>query len=276
MSAQRRAFTLIELLVSIAIIAILIALLMPGVQSAREAARRIDCTNRLKQWGLALHNYHDTHRILPPGSISRGPSLAPLSGWGWQALALPQVEQGPLYAQCDFSLHNAHGSNRALIRLGIPHTHCPSDIADDTFEVNLPGHPPILVATGSYVGSGDILSGLSDTRLSKVTDGLSQTLLLGERNVHAPVNGTIPFMSSWCGVISEQDVSISSSSPYVYAAYSRPINSSATSPMVFSSRHPGGANFTWGDGAVRFVADTIDAHVFEALGTPNGGETVSY
>ncbi len=273
---KRLAFTLIELLVTISIIGILIALLLPAVQSARESARRVDCTNRLKQWGLALHNYHDTHSILPPGSISRGPASAPLSGWGWQAMILPQIEQSALYGRCNFSLHTAHGGNRALIGNPIPFSRCPSDSTEESFEVDLPGHALLTAASGNYVGSGHVLSGLSDTKFSKVTDGLSQTLLVGERNVHPPINDTVPFMSSWCGILSEQDVYISSSSPYVHAGHSRPINSSTTSPMVFSSRHIGGANFTFGDGAVRFISQLIDVYVFEALGTPAGGETVSF
>ena len=104
MTFKKRGFTLIELLVTISIFAILMALLLPAVQSAREAARRSDCQSRLKQWGLALHNYHDLHQILPPGSITVGPAFLPFSGWGWQALTLPQVEQSSLYGQIDFSV----------------------------------------------------------------------------------------------------------------------------------------------------------------------------
>jgi prepilin-type N-terminal cleavage/methylation domain-containing protein/prepilin-type processing-associated H-X9-DG protein len=273
---NRRGFTLIELLVSIAVLSILIALLLPGVQSAREAARRSDCQNRLKQWGLALHNYHETHQILPPGSISVGPAFTPFSGWGWQALSLPQMEQASLYQECDFSLQTARGSNRNLIDTLVPSTRCPSDIGDDVYDIELPGYPNVRVATGNYVGSGAVLSSLSNTRFSHVTDGLSQTLLLGERNIHPAISGTVPFMSSWCGIISERDVFVSNSTPYVFATHTRPINSSSTSPHCFSSRHPGGAQFAFGDGGVRFIADTIDAYVFEALGSPNGGESVSY
>jgi prepilin-type N-terminal cleavage/methylation domain-containing protein len=276
MSSRKPGFTLIELLVSISILSILIALLLPAVQSAREAARRSDCQSRLKQWGLALHNYHDLHGILPPGSVSVGPAFAPLSGWGWQALALPQIEQSTLYLQCDFSVHNARGSNRGVIERTIPIARCPSDTGDDIYELKLPGYPDVRVATGNYVGSGEVLHGLSNTRFAHVTDGLSQTLLLGERNIHPGTDGTVPFTSSWCGIISERDITISNSSPFVYAVRTRPINSSSTSPMVFSSRHVGGAQFAFGDGGVRFVSNSIDGDVLEALGTPNGGESVTY
>lgn len=273
---KKHGFTLIELLVSISILSILIALLLPAVQQAREAARRSDCQSRLKQWGLALHNYHDLHRVLPPGSISAGSAFIPFSGWGWQALTLPQIEQSSLYGQCDFSVHTARGGNRAVIDRTIPLGRCPSDVGDDVYEIQLPGHPDVRVATGNYVGSGGVLSNLSNTRFAHVTDGLSQTLLLGERNIHPALNGTVPFMSSWCGIISEQDVTVGNSSPYVFAVQTRPINGSSTSPMFFSSRHVGGAQFAFGDGGVRFLSNSIDGGVLEALGTPSGGESVSY
>ena len=104
-----RAFTLIELLVVIAIIAVLIALLLPAVQAAREAARRSQCLNNLKQIGLAMHNYHGTHDTFPPGYISNtqgnqptGQEIGP--GWGWGAMLLDNLEQGPLYNSVNFSL----------------------------------------------------------------------------------------------------------------------------------------------------------------------------
>src|SRR6202035_4809089 len=99
MENRRRGFTLIELLVVIAIIAVLIALLLPAVQAAREAGRRMQCVNNLKQIGLALHNYHDAVGAFPPGFLSvpgpDGDNSGP--GWGWASLALPQLEQGPVY-----------------------------------------------------------------------------------------------------------------------------------------------------------------------------------
>jgi prepilin-type N-terminal cleavage/methylation domain-containing protein len=93
--SRRKAFTLIELLVVIAIIAVLIALLLPAVQQAREAARRTQCKNNLKQLGLALHNYHDTSNAFPPGWI--GISTGAYSGFGWNSMLLPYIDQGPLY-----------------------------------------------------------------------------------------------------------------------------------------------------------------------------------
>lgn len=132
----RRAFTLIELLVVIAIIAILVALLLPAVQSAREAARRSECKNKLKQLGLALHNYHDTHGVLPGnemGCVDRRPA-SPYAwdcweGWSGIAMCLPFMDQEALYNQANFGRYwddNGAG-NRAVTRTLIPSLLCPSD-----------------------------------------------------------------------------------------------------------------------------------------------------
>lgn len=276
MRGRTRAFTLVELLVVIAIIGILIALLLPAVQSAREAARRSECQNRLKQLSLALHNYHDAHRCLPSGSIMRGPAFTPFSGWGWGSMILPALEQGGLSAKCDFSINTAVGSNRDAIRVALPVFRCPSDIAPDTVEVDLPGYPQATVANGNYIGCEGFLSGLSSVKFGQVTDGLSMTLLLGERNFHPPVNGTLPFTSAWCGIVTEATLYVFTSSPHIAVTGQKPINRSSSSPANFSSRHPGGAFFARGDGSVGFIPDSIDAAVFDALGTPSGGESVSY
>src|SRR5579872_314988 len=105
----RRAFTLIELLVVIAIIAILVAMLLPAVQQAREAARRSQCRNNLKQIGLALHNYHDALKVFPPGYIDKNanpnvtPDLDQGPGWGWASFLLPQMDQVNVYNQINFT-----------------------------------------------------------------------------------------------------------------------------------------------------------------------------
>src|ERR1700735_893429 len=106
---RRSGFTLIELLVVIAIIAVLIAMLLPAVQAARETARRSQCTNNLKQIGLALHNYHDARKCFPAGYIDRNTNavstpdndLGP--GWGWGAALLPFIEENNVYSQINFS-----------------------------------------------------------------------------------------------------------------------------------------------------------------------------
>src|SRR5687768_2770951 len=131
---SRRGFTLIELLVVIAIIAVLIGLLLPAVQAAREAARRAQCVNNLKQIGLACHNYLDTQGVFPPGAIAKGGSIwdAGTNGMMWCALILPQLEQNPLYNAVNLSINMGGGSLDPgaawTAYYGVPKTFlCPSD-----------------------------------------------------------------------------------------------------------------------------------------------------
>ena len=140
-SRQRRGFTLVELLVVIAIIGILVSLLLPAVQAARETARRIECTNNLKQVGLALHNYESAHRTFPPGFISRttgpwpggGNSPVPEVGPGWSffAMILPQLEQAGLHSQIDFRLPISSPANQAARSTKVKAFQCPSDTWTD-------------------------------------------------------------------------------------------------------------------------------------------------
>jgi prepilin-type N-terminal cleavage/methylation domain-containing protein len=216
-SRRRGGFTLIELLVVIAIIAILIALLLPAVQQAREAARRTQCKNNLKQIGLALHNYHDVHAVFPVGFIdTRFPTgeLGNHGGWSWQALLLPQLEQTNLYNQFDFNyrphgvpgtVSDPAGNNQAGVSVPQAVFSCPSDPKPQTTAVHSPADPGYVagIATSSYCGSmtafapgaclnngsgfnvpSDRLNGLFQPnvsfRIRDVTDGTSNTIAIGE------------------------------------------------------------------------------------------------
>src|SRR5690606_21154673 len=180
-SVKSRGFTLVELLVAIAIIGILIALLLPAVQSARAAARRMQCQNHLKQLTLALHNYHDVHLVLPSGSYAFGPAFKTLSGWGWGAMILPHIEQQALYQTIDFHIGTGVGATQEVIRQRVACWSCPSATARDEISVSLPGVGWIPVAGGSYCGVEPVLAEMSFTRMRDITDGTSQTLFLGER-----------------------------------------------------------------------------------------------
>src|SRR5262245_39326625 len=150
-----RGFTLIELLVVIAIIAILIALLLPAVQSAREAARRIQCVNNLKQVGVALHNYHDALGAFPMGyaarSVYRNGATDTAPGWAWAAMILPQLEQAPLFDAINFRLAVERADNATAVRSMLTTYLCPSDPTSGPFPVaDAAGNELAMMAPSSY------------------------------------------------------------------------------------------------------------------------------
>src|SRR3954466_3819445 len=195
-----RAFTLIELLVVIAIIGVLVALLLPAVQRAREAARRVSCTNNLKQVGIALHQYHDSRGCLPMGYVWQTDYVR--GGFGWGSMILPGVEQTPLFNAANFSLPLWNGANTTVATSAIGFYLCPSD---ETSPGRFLERDNFRYAKSSYVasfgpGSMDdnpddrrgLFSRNSSTRFADVTDGLSQTLAASERHngVYAVVIGS--------------------------------------------------------------------------------------
>ena len=205
MPRARRAFTLIELLVVIAIIAVLIALLLPAVQAAREAARRSQCVNNLKQMGLALHNYHDAVLVFPPGYIAAGPYIDGETdaspGWSWASMILPQLDQSPLYSSINFWLPVQAPANTTATQTSLNVFLCPSDqIPGRTFAVTDGfGNTVATVAPSSYADctgsdAADVATGLnndglgnglfyrnSKIRIAAIIDGTSQTVMLLER-----------------------------------------------------------------------------------------------
>lgn len=226
MNRQRpRAFTLVELLVVIAVIGILIALLLPAVQAAREAARRTQCTNNLKQLGVGFHNYHDTHNAFPPayviqpggGGVHGSPDPATRDagpGWAWGALLLPFVEQGSLHDQFNYNLPCWDPSNASAAATELNLFLCPSatgtegpmqvkdtagdpmaDFGRSCYVANAGQEEPWLYTTDNYQGIADgPLYRNSPTRFADVKDGLSSTVFLGE---HHPVLSD----KTWVGVI---------------------------------------------------------------------------
>lgn len=222
---SRRAFTLIELLVVIAIIGLLIALLLPAVQQARETSRRVSCVNNLKQLGLALHSYHDARGSFPSGYVSdtsdsaRDPQTADgPPGYGWGMLLLPFVEQGNLQTAFDVGKPSWHTANSAAARTTLPLFLCPMSSGDrEPFavldEFGNPHSSGAIFARSHYVannghdepwGMGPIASwdGLSNgplyrnsrIRAGDVTDGLSNTVFVGEHS------STLS-QKTWVGVV---------------------------------------------------------------------------
>ncbi len=199
----RRGFTLIELLVVIAIIAVLIDLLLPAVQKVREAANRMKCQNNLKQIGLGLHNYHDTHAVFPPGGAGTASTAANNDGMGFHVYILPYVEQDALFRQFDLTRQYTTAPNRALAAFLVPIYQCPSAMnrytenasentanGDRGWTTHYHGNMgPNDLATGIYqvipsTNGGQALQGVlgRDTkhRLTDITDGTSNTFLVGE------------------------------------------------------------------------------------------------
>src|SRR5687767_6993146 len=149
---ERQAFTLVELLVVIAIIGVLVALLLPAVQAAREASRRMQCSNNLKQIALALHNYHDVHKTFPPAYI---PDADGKPMHSWRVLILPYIEQQPLFTQYDFNEPWNGPNNSRLANISIPVYHCPSEPPGSTTAAYLAISGPGSIfdnEKGSYMG----------------------------------------------------------------------------------------------------------------------------
>ncbi|MCU0717699.1 MAG: DUF1559 domain-containing protein [Pirellula sp.] len=221
----RTAFTLVELLVVIAIIGILVGLLLPAVQAAREAARRMQCSNNLKQMGLALHNYESAYRRFPPGFISRVtgtwpgggndpiPEVGP--GWSFFAMILPQIEQTNLHGQINFDLPITNPINQLARSTRVKEFQCPSD----AWDAPVAPWPTSLgvndLAHASYIGclgGGDPANAPAYTamyeqqpfngifhrntpiRIADIPDGTSNTIGIGERASMFTPNG-------WAGVI---------------------------------------------------------------------------
>ena len=275
---DRGAFTVIELLVVIAVIGLLFALLLPAVQSAREAARRSTCHNHLKQYALALHSYHSVHQRLPAGSYTYGPSFAVASGWGWAAMVLPMIDQSPLYEQIDFDLPTAVDTNIDVINQTLATHVCPSDIAPEKVSV---AHPffaadPVEVAAGNYLGVEPLLAEFSSMKLTDVLDGTSQTLFLGEQIYEYSIDDDESATNSWVGTVTFADSITSDSLPHQAANEFTPINGRGAASRPFASRHLGGSSFAFADGHVKLLAETIDLSVYIGLGTADGGEPISF
>ena len=306
-----RAFTLIELLVVLAIVAVLLGLLLPAVQTVRESAARSQCSNNLHQMGLAMQGYHDVHHSFPPGYRAMGPysdgATDTTPGWGWGAFLLPHIEQDNLYRQLNF---NQAVPNSSAIQVMVNVYLCPSDVYPPTAFPVLDGfgNPVCLAAPTSYAAcvGGDesdtagptglgVFYRNSQTRMTDITDGTSSTLLIGER-AWSDANGI------WAGAISGGVIrrgQLNPCQPIVPGAWypaatlvlaHAHLNNALIDPDGsagmddFGSRHPGGSNFVFTDGSVHFHRSvpsdnpdgsyTPDGLIFQALATRANGEVV--
>ena len=294
----QRGFTLVELLVVIAIIAILVVMLLPAVQAAREAARRIQCANNLRQIGLALHNYENAYSIFPPGNTHfyvTGRAHPWTAGWAWSAVILPYAEEGPSHDTFDFDKGYSQPENRDVIKVIFNIYVCPSS-PETIFVDCCGGHPGLEDASSTnyggigthrnnvdYAGSfgatqfsdpddsietGILHHGSSAYRVRDIKDGLSKTLMVGELvyNLNDP----------WRDLYGPGYVSHIWASGNVLTT-GHGINDEYTyKKSSIRSEHPGGAQFTFGDGHVRFIKDDIPQLALAAMTTREGGDEVDY
>ena len=290
---RRRAFTLIELLVVIAIIGVLVALLLPAVQAARDAARRISCQNNLKQIGLALHLYHDTFRELPPAEIRPHRIL-------WSGMLLPYIEQRDLYDTLDWGVPwNTDGSdNERGCQSYISTYRCPSSNAPKRVDSNgIPNRVPmnyLAIVSGTTRRESGECPCASDLdvdgvfqhqwgrRFAEIIDGLSNTAMVGEalfsyRFYGVDHTGQNQFVDHW--YIGTLDGHLEASES-VGSTGVPPNHFPNAIGQVFvdelelslGSRHPTLVQVVMADGHVRAVAETIDAQVWSAMGTREFGE----
>jgi prepilin-type N-terminal cleavage/methylation domain-containing protein/prepilin-type processing-associated H-X9-DG protein len=298
---DRRAFTLIELLVVISIIGVLIALLLPAVQSAREAARRGQCVNNLKQIGLALHNYESVQRTLPPGYVSAfdasGTDLGP--GWGWASMILPQMEQSPTFASINFSVGIEFAANQTARMVRFQTFLCPSDRVEPSWAAVdrdlLTGAPKRVIcqiASSNYIGMNGVSEpgpdgeGLffrnSNVAFRDITDGLSQTIAIGERSHFL---GPATWTGSVTGALLYDDDGDAVGTPTLETGPGMILGHSGegagpganrSEPNQFYSLHAGrGVNFMFADGHVVFLKYSMNYNVYVALSTRSGGEVIS-
>jgi prepilin-type N-terminal cleavage/methylation domain-containing protein/prepilin-type processing-associated H-X9-DG protein len=289
---KRRGFTLVELLVVIAIIGILIALLLPAVQAAREAARRSQCTNNLAQLAIALHNYEGSYELLPPGSVNdTGPIKSEPAGYhmSWLVQILPYIEEAATQSHIDFSAGVYDEKNAPVRNVVIRPFQCPSDGGSYRGRSRAAGGEEANFALGNYAACHhDVEAPIAEDNhgvmflnshvpIVDVTDGTTHTIFAGEKLVR---DDDLGWMSGTRATLRNtgQRPNLEEDRRRGRGRFGEeePPQPPQGDPLLavggFSSMHPGGANFMMGDGSIRFIAETIDDPLFQQLGHRSDGK----
>jgi prepilin-type N-terminal cleavage/methylation domain-containing protein/prepilin-type processing-associated H-X9-DG protein len=269
LTAGRTAFTLVELLVVIAVIGVLVALLVPAVQAARESARRAQCADNLRQLGIGLHAYHDSYKTFPSGGWikSADPTTANMN-IGWSAAILPWLEQQPLYSQLNFNVPYNNVANSQPGHTVLPVYLCPSEprasfwnrAPGDTYDFadadygGMYGPRGLSFPTDKNNPPRGVMIFNQPIPLSQVRDGSSQTVQIGE----APEAINAMWISGHN--IFDECCAINARPPSEFGE-------------ELASQHPRGVNTLFADGSIHFLSETIDNMVLSALCTRSGGES---
>ena len=278
---SRFGFTLIELLVVIAIISILVSLLLPGIQAARETARRTQCQSNLMQLALAVQNYEATFEVLPPGIVDyESPIKSIPQGYhfSWLVQILPYIEQSSVHRHMSFSVGVYALENSTVRMVPISLFVCPSD--SQTPNTQLPQSNYAGCNHHEEAPIADDNTGVfflnSSVRPNEILDGRGNTIFIGEK---LGSKGDLGWASGTRATLRNTGSKINSG-PFALLANEDTItgNSSVknqpSSVGGFGSSHPGGALFAFGDGSVRFVSDNIDRKLFERLGDRSDGQLI--
>ena len=300
---RRNAFTLVELLVVIAIIGVLIGLLLPAVQSAREAGRRMSCMNNMKQSGLAIHGYATARKAFPPSSNSgfgsgvwgypgSGPSDSAIRLHSFASLILPYAEANEVFDAIDYDISSLDPANHAAASIVLPMYRCPSYSGNvyskdplytaiyDKFAIRnyvAMAAKTVLGLSGAVPAEG-VMYPQSKTGFNSITDGTSKTILLEEtreENAAVWIDGTSAavaarFMALVPPLYAGDTVAINHQPYFQGGVFPNSIGQN----WGPSSQHPGGANHLLCDGSVKFIQQTVDVNTYDAIATRNGNDVV--
>jgi prepilin-type N-terminal cleavage/methylation domain-containing protein len=292
---KRRGFTLVELLVVIAIIGMLVALLLPAIQAAREAARKTSCKNNLHQIGVAMHNYEASFVRLPPGYKYALGSQGNALGYSWGAMLLPFMELQNMYDSFDFSKPIYDDFNIAVREQHIDTLLCPTDDVSPTGYVEMGDERYAMACYVANFGTPDLDEDQeqkldpegpwgpfyrnSKTKLKHITDGLSHTLMVGERQNGpfrtAGAHGVhFEYETTWAGAVRDIDDNSDDHGHMVLFQTGHTPNHPESDDRDVSASHSGEALFMLCDGSVHSIREDIDFDLYTALSTMRGGETI--